>query len=82
MIISKYKNKGADMTKKVIILNGSPRKNFNTAQLLKEAQNGAEMNNTHYSKEKSTLYGLFLPFDKFDELAYLKPFSTDKDVFF
>ncbi|MBR1681546.1 hypothetical protein IJ707_07140, partial [bacterium] len=35
---------------------------------------GAEMNNTHYSKEKSTLYGLFLPFDKFDELAYLKPF--------
>lgn len=43
---------------------------------------GAEMNNTHYSKEKSTLYGLFLPFDKFDELAYLKPFSTDKNVFF
>jgi multimeric flavodoxin WrbA len=28
--------------KKVIILNGSPRKNFNTAQLLKEAQKGAE----------------------------------------
>ncbi len=24
--------------KKVIVLNGSPRKNFNTAQLLKEAQ--------------------------------------------
>ena len=43
---------------------------------------GAEMNNTHYSKEKSTLYGLFLPFDKFDELAYLKPFSTDKEVCF
>ena len=43
---------------------------------------GAEMNNTHYSKEKSTLYGLFLPFDKFDELAYLKPFSTDKNIFF
>ncbi|MCR5261646.1 MAG: flavodoxin family protein [Candidatus Gastranaerophilales bacterium] len=28
--------------KKVIILNGSPRKNFNTAQLLQEAQKGAE----------------------------------------
>ena len=28
--------------KKVIILNGSPRKNFNTAQMLKEAQKGAE----------------------------------------
>ena len=28
--------------KKVIILNGSPRKNFNTAKLLKEAQKGAE----------------------------------------
>lgn len=28
--------------KKVIILNGSPRKNFNTAQLLKEAQKGVE----------------------------------------
>lgn len=28
--------------KKVIILNAGPRKNFNTAQLLKEAQNGAE----------------------------------------
>ena len=28
--------------KKVIILNGSPRKNFNTAQILKEAQKGAE----------------------------------------
>jgi len=28
--------------KKVIILNGSPRKNFNTAMLLKEAQRGAE----------------------------------------
>ena len=28
--------------KKVIILNGSPRKNFNTAQLLKEAQKGAQ----------------------------------------
>ena len=28
--------------KKVIILNGSPRKNFNTAQVLKEAQKGAE----------------------------------------
>ena len=27
--------------KKVIILNGSPRKNFNTAQLLKQAQKGA-----------------------------------------
>ena len=27
---------------KAIILNGSPRKNFNTAQLLKEAQKGAE----------------------------------------
>ena len=30
------------MSKKVLILNGSPRKNFNTAQLLKEAQKGAE----------------------------------------
>lgn len=30
------------MTKKVIILNGSPRRNFNTAKLLKEAQRGAE----------------------------------------
>ena len=30
------------MSKKVIILNGSPRKNFNTAQMLKEAQKGAE----------------------------------------
>ncbi len=28
--------------KKVIVLNGSPRKNFNTAKLLKEAQKGAE----------------------------------------
>ncbi len=28
--------------KKVVILNGSPRKNFNTATLLKEAQRGAE----------------------------------------
>ena len=28
--------------KKVIVLNGSPRKNFNTAQLLQEAQKGAE----------------------------------------
>ena len=28
--------------KKVIILNGSPRKNFNTAKLLKEAQKGVE----------------------------------------
>ena len=28
--------------KKVVILNGSPRKNFNTAKLLKEAQRGAE----------------------------------------
>ena len=30
------------MSKKVIILNGSPRKNFNTAKMLKEAQKGAE----------------------------------------
>lgn len=28
--------------KKVVVLNGSPRKNFNTAKLLKEAQKGAE----------------------------------------
>ena len=28
--------------KKVIVLNASPRKNFNTAKLLKEAQKGAE----------------------------------------
>ena len=27
---------------KTIIINGSPRKNFNTAKLLKEAQKGAE----------------------------------------
>ena len=32
--------------KKVIVLNGSPRKNFNTAQLLKEAQKGAEQAGT------------------------------------
>jgi multimeric flavodoxin WrbA len=30
------------MSKKVIVLNGSPRKNFNTAKMLKEAQRGAE----------------------------------------
>ncbi len=30
--------------KKAIILNGSPRKNFNTAKLLKEAQKGCEQN--------------------------------------
>ena len=30
------------MSKKVIILNASPRKNFNTAKMLKEAQKGAE----------------------------------------
>ena len=30
------------MTKKMIILNASPRKNRNTATLLKEAQHGAE----------------------------------------
>lgn len=30
------------MSKKVIVLNGSPRKNFNTAKLLIEAQKGAE----------------------------------------
>ncbi len=30
------------MSKKVIILNGSPRRNFNTAKMLKEAQKGAE----------------------------------------
>lgn len=29
--------------KKVVILNASPRKNFNTAKLLKEAQRGAEL---------------------------------------
>ena len=28
--------------KKVVVLNGSPRKNFNTAKMLKEAQRGAE----------------------------------------
>lgn len=28
--------------KKVVVLNGSPRKNFNTAQMLKSAQKGAE----------------------------------------
>ena len=27
---------------KTVILNGSPRKNWNTAQILKEAQRGAE----------------------------------------
>jgi len=30
------------MSKKIIVLNGSPRKNFNTAKLLKESQKGAE----------------------------------------
>ena len=30
------------MSKKVIVLNASPRKNFNTAQMLKKAQKGAE----------------------------------------
>ena len=30
------------MSKKVIVLNASPRKNFNTAKMLKEAQKGAE----------------------------------------
>ena len=30
------------MSKKIIFVNGSPRKNFNTAKLLKEAQRGAE----------------------------------------
>ncbi len=30
--------------KKVIVLNGSPRKNFNTAKLLQEAQKGCEQN--------------------------------------
>ena len=30
------------MSKKVIILNASPRKNYNTARMLKEAQKGAE----------------------------------------
>ena len=30
------------MTKKIIVLNASPRKNFNTAKMLKEAQRGAE----------------------------------------
>lgn len=30
------------MMKKVIVLNASPRKNFNTAKMLKEAQKGAE----------------------------------------
>ncbi len=34
--------KGKYKMKKVIILNASPRKNFNTAQMLKEAQKGAE----------------------------------------
>ena len=36
-----FKYKGAKM-KKVIILNASPRKNFNTAQMLKSAQKGVE----------------------------------------
>ena len=30
------------MSKKLTVLNGSPRKNFNTAKLLKESQRGAE----------------------------------------
>ena len=30
------------LMKKVVIINGSPRKNFNTAKLLKEAQKGVE----------------------------------------
>lgn len=33
---------GREKMKKVIVLNASPRKNFNTAKLLKEAQKGAE----------------------------------------
>ena len=33
------------MSKKVIVLNGSPRKDFNTAKMLKEAQKGAESAN-------------------------------------
>ena len=35
-------NKTSKDMKKVIIINASPRKNMNTAQLLKEAQEGAE----------------------------------------
>lgn len=38
----KKENKGKTNMKKIMILNASPRKNFNTATLLKEAQKGAE----------------------------------------
>ena len=37
-----YRIELLQMMKKVIIVNASPRKNMNTAQLLKEAQKGAE----------------------------------------
>ena len=47
--------KGEKMTK-VVLLNGSPRKNFNTAQLLKEAQKGAEF--TGAETEYFNLYDL------------------------
>lgn len=49
---------------------------------------GAKMNNSHYPIENSTLYGLFLPFEKFSELIHLKQRSiisknnSEKDVFF
>ena len=35
-------NEREEVMKKVIVLNASPRKNWNTAQLLKEAQRGAQ----------------------------------------
>ena len=41
---------------KIIIINGSPRKNFNTAKLLKEAQKGAE--STGAQTEYFNLYDL------------------------
>lgn len=47
--------------KKVIIINGSPRKNFNTAKLLKEAQKGAELSGAE--TEYFNLYDI----DLFDE---------------
>ena len=37
--------------KKVIIINASPRKNMNTAQLLKEAQNDEAAKREHHDRQ-------------------------------
>lgn len=34
-------------------------------------EKGAEMKNVHYSRDLNTKYGIFLPYEKFEELAYL-----------